>query len=487
MRSIFSLAFLSCMLVFPSACSAENNPISPSHTSATSDRREVMERYRAAGVLNGTVLVAKGDKVLYAGNHGVADPENNDIAPNAKFRVASLTKQFTAATVLLLMEQGRLSLDDPIIRYLPYYEPVAGSRITIGQLLTHTSGIARTAGRREGRMITRVTDIEPSIRLIMADPLASEPGKAYEYSNAGYWILGAIIEKVTRLDYPDAVKSILLNPLGLDETHLPRGNDPVDGLVAGMRATAFGFELEPYLAEHGAPWAAGMVVSTARDLHRWNQLLHGGKIFAKPTTYELMIAPAAPFSVSAVFGRVAPAAGLFVAKTGDGRRLIFHDGHIDGFTAELRYYPESEVTTVVLDNGSGDVTATGSALAALAFGEPVPEPEKSTWRKVVDAISFGEITELPAASKELTEAEVNWLGYAYIAAGRPSIAVRLFEEGIERFARSANMHDSYGEALWYAGHDVRAISAYRRALEIDPEFENARVMIARIRAGERPK
>ncbi|WP_296722386.1 serine hydrolase [Erythrobacter sp.] len=486
MRFIVSLAALGCLLFLPSACSAQDDRAGPAQANATAEPREILERYHAAGVLNGTVLLAQGDKIVYAANHGVADPENNALAPDAKFRIASLTKQFTAATVLLLMEQGRLSLGDPVTRHLRYYEPAAGSRITIGQLLTHTSGIARTAGRREGRVVNRVTDIEPSIRLIMEDPLASEPGEAYEYSNANYWILGAIIEETTGLDYPDAVQSILLEPLGLDDTHLPRGDDAVDGLVSGMRATAFGFELEPYLGEHGAPWAAGMVVSTARDLSRWNRLLHGGKVFAEPATYKLMIAPAAPFSKSDVFGKVAPAAGLFVAQSGGGRRMIFHDGHIDGFTAELRYYPQSEVTTVVLDNGSGNVTAIGSALAALAHGEPVPEPEKPAWRKVVDAISIWEVTELPAAAKELTEAELNWLGYAFISVGRPAVAVHLFEQGVERFARSANMHDSYGEALWYAGRDVQAILAYRRALEIDPALASAQAAIARIEAGERP-
>jgi CubicO group peptidase (beta-lactamase class C family) len=481
LATAIALAFLG--LTTPS-CAA---PATSSGTDVSAQGAEqAMEAYREAGILNGAVLIARGEDVLYTAGHGVGGPGGGPLSSETRFRIASLTKQFTAATILKLMEDGKLRLDDPITKHLPYYEPEAGNRIMIGQLLTHTAGLSRTAGRRDDRRVDRVTDVEPSIRLIMEDPLARQPGTGYEYSNAGYWILGAVIEAVTGQSYPDAVSEILVEPLGLEATSLPRSGDPVTSLATGMRAAPFSLEPEPFLGEHGAPWAAGMVVSTVADLHRWNLALHSGEVFDDPDTYAIMTAPAEAFRESDVFGQVAAASGLFIAELPNGREMIFHDGHVDGFTSELRYYPEEQVTTVVLDNGSGDVTATGNALTAIAFGEPVPEPQPASWRQVVDAIGDDDEADIPSAFDELTETEINWLGYAYIAEKRPVVAVRLFERGAERFSNSANMHDSLGEALWHAGRKADAIGAYQQALEIDPDFANAKGMIQKIEAGDDP-
>ncbi|WP_265564210.1 serine hydrolase [Sphingomicrobium arenosum] len=456
-----------------------------------------LERYREAGVLNGAVLIGKGDKILYAAGHGLGGVDGEPLTADHRFRIASVSKQFTVAAALKLAEQGKLSLDDVITDHLPYYEPAAGNRITIAQLMAHDSGIDRRAGRRADVRVLKVEDPEPHIRRIMSDPLRGEPGAAARgegqshYSNANYWILGAIIEEASGLSYKEAVRTLLLDPLGLDETSLPEADEPIAMEARGMAPTVLGWEAADYMDDHGAPYAAGMIVSTVGDLFRWTRALHGGEVFEDPAMLTVMTEPAEPWVDSDWYGKVATGRGLFRAERANGRTFIYHDGHIGPYYSDLRYFPQSDITTVVLINGdemdgSMAVTHVSDALESLAHGEPVAPPEASLWRRAAMALRTGADDEATQLAGEMDEGSINWMAYQFLGRGRPDEAIALLERGIEAHPQSANMRDSYGEALWHAGRDADAIAAYRSALALDPNLENASAMIARIEAGERP-
>ncbi len=321
---------------------------------------QVVRSYVPGGKFMGSVLVARGGEVLFDRSYGSADLEwNIPDSPETKFRLGSLTKQFTAACVLLLEERGKLKTSDPVSKLMPD-APAAWREVTIYNLLTHTSGIPNFTSFPEYRKLEPFPMTPEQIVATFRDrPLDFPPGTKMSYSNSGYILLGYLIEKAAGEPYGEFLQKNILTPLGMKDTGL-------DSNAVILARRAEGYVNKGGQMDHAGyinmtiPYSAGAMYSTTHDLLRWEEALYGGKLL-KPESLKKMTTP---FLDHYGFG-------IFVEEK-DGRKVYSHGGGIEGFNTYLAYYPADRLAVVVLSNVNGTAPQEiGVKLAAVAHGEKV--------------------------------------------------------------------------------------------------------------------
>lgn len=304
----------------------------------------VQKFMRGPGAVGMSVAVARGEELLYERAHGFADLEftvNAD--PETMFRIGSVTKQFTAAAIVLLSERGKLSVDDPLAKFLPDYP--RGGDITLRHLLTHTGGVPNytNLGPKWETVVARELAHEELVALWRDLPLDFEPGTKWNYSNSGYYLLGMVIEKVGGKPYDEWLRENLFDPLKLTRTRYDS-----NGEVLLNRAQGYGFADGKFwndqLIGMSQPGAAGALVSTAGDLVRWQIALVNGRV-VKPSSYEEMTLPYLfEDGRDAQYGF-----GLALTPTA-GAACISHGGGIFGFNSWLGYWPETGLSIAVISN-----------------------------------------------------------------------------------------------------------------------------------------
>lgn len=326
----------------------------------------------SAGLTPGiTVAVAKDGEVVFARGYGQADVEAGAAAHRETvYEIGSLTKQFTAAIVMRLVDAGSLSLDDPIAKHLPDY-PTQGHRVTVRHLLNHTSGIkdyAELGHKYWVRDFRLDLSDQEMLALFAKQPFDFEPGQKYRYNNSGYYLLGMIITKVTGTPYEQYVDRELLQPLGLSKTRYRDNRE-----VIRCRADGYAYERDGRLVK--APYVstriyggAGGLCSTAGDLVRWTHLLHSGGVVSA-ASLEQMTAP----TVLANRDTVTYGFGLDLARLGDLHKIT-HGGDAAGFNCRLTHYPTSGVTIAVLTNSDEGMPPhrLEEALARASHGMELP-------------------------------------------------------------------------------------------------------------------
>jgi CubicO group peptidase (beta-lactamase class C family) len=320
---------------------------------------------KAAGM---SVAVVWGRDTVVLKGYGYADLELDVPTPErAIYEVGSITKQFTAAAIFKLAEEGKLTLDDEITEYLPDF-PTRGHRITLRHLLNHTSGIpGYTEFPEFAQLSLSKLPRDSLVALIASKPLDFPPGEAMVYSNSGYFLLGLVIEKASGLPYEEYVRRHLFAPSGMEDSRYCSERAVIKRRAHGYDMGPLGLMRAAYL-DHTWPYAAGSLCSTAWDLVAWNQALHGGKILA-PDSYRELIAPDTLNDGT----RLRYAKGLVVDSM-FGRRVIHHGGGINGFLSDLKYFPDDTLTVAVLINTLGPVAPAqiSRSIAEVIFGA---EPE----------------------------------------------------------------------------------------------------------------
>lgn len=310
-------------------------------------------------------LVAKNGKIIYQEGFGMANVEL-DIPMKADhvFRIGSITKQFTAIAILQLMEQGKLSLQDEITKFIPDY-PTRGNRITIEHLLTHTSGIPDFSNMRDTTQMGK-KDFTPKqmIDYFKNEPIRFAPGTKYEYSNSGYFLLGYIIEQITGMSYAQYIEENFFKPLGMNASLYASDTRIVKNRADGYSKTKGRYENTAYLSMT-IPYAAGSIQSTVEDLFKWQQGLLSGKLVKKETLdkawsrYQLSDGSRSSYGYGWRQGFIQESPSLW------------HGGLINGFMTMAMYLPEENVFVAVFSNCDAnspvDVTA---KMAALAIGKP---------------------------------------------------------------------------------------------------------------------
>ena len=310
----------------------------------------------------GTVLVARGNQALFSKGYGSADLEwDIPNTPNTKFRLGSVTKQFTAASILLLEERGKLHVGDPVKKYLPDAS-AAWDKITIFHVLTHTAGLPNFTGFPDYMKLAPFPTTAAELVARFRDkPLDFEPGEKWNYSNSGYVLLGYLIEKITGDSYEKFVRENLFALLGMKDSGYDSNTAIIAHRASGYAYGPNGFENAGFV-HMSIPHGAGALYSTTEDLWKWEQGLFGGKVL-QATSLDKMTTP---FKNNYAFG-------LEVNTTG-GRKVIEHGGGIQGFNTALAYYPDDKLTVVVLRNVAGVTPGPeelAHQLAAAAHGEDV--------------------------------------------------------------------------------------------------------------------
>jgi D-alanyl-D-alanine carboxypeptidase len=353
----------------------------------------VAEAWVKSGKSAGLVVgIASDGKMLHVKAHGFADLEHNvPMAPDHIFRIGSINKQFTSAAIMQLVEQGKLSLSDPIAKYYPDFP--RGKEVTVRHVLNHTSGMFNYTSHdmpdapkwrqayTTDEMVQRIAGYTPSYDF--------EPGTAFRYSNSGYFVAGAIVEKVTGESFAAYLQKNVIAKAGLSAD---TAQDDDERLVLPRRAEGYeavkdkpGTYIKGDFIDMSVPGAAGALRSTAQDLATWHHALFTNKVVSAKSVAE-MIAPGklkdGRLSSENVFrnpGAPPPpvrkdppatyALGLYAGSMG-GHKLISHTGGIQGFNASLNTFPDDRLTVIVLSNTDGGANvARDIAAAALGLSE----------------------------------------------------------------------------------------------------------------------
>jgi len=322
-----------------------------------------------------TVLVARDGKPLLRKAYGMANIEKKQaMTPEMSLRLGSITKQFTAVSILMLADEGKLSVQDDITRHLPDY-PTRGKKITIEHLLTHTSGIVSYTGK-PGFMAAMNTDLTVAqmIDSFKNDPLEFEPGTRYAYNNSGYFLLGAIIEKISGQSYAKFVEQRIFVPLGMTQTAYEGYERTPPLRAAGYSKKGDAFEPSAPLSM-ALPYAAGSLVSTVDDLNRWDQAIAQGKLL-QPASWKMAFTP-----YTLADGKSTNYGYGWAIGNVKGSPMIGHGGGINGFSTYALRLPQEKVYVAVLGNAdSGNVAPEMVAMkaAALAIGKPYTEYKEIT-------------------------------------------------------------------------------------------------------------
>jgi D-alanyl-D-alanine carboxypeptidase len=317
----------------------------------------------------GAVLVGINGEIVFEKAYGMGDEEwgaHNTL--NAKFRIGSLTKQFTAACILLLQERGRLKVHDPISRYLSSL-PEVWQAITIHQLLTHTSGIPNYTSSPEFAKLRRTGATPQQMIALVADkPLDFKPGTKWSYSNTGYILLGMIIEKASGQAYNDFLKKSILDPLGMTNSGYDRAADVVKERASGYQIRDGLIENADFI-DMSVPYAAGDIYSSVEDMYRWNEALtENGKLLSADSLKQMFTEYPEATHEGQHYGY-----GVVISRLKFGRLLYYHGGGVEGFYSSIQRYPNDRVSIVVLSNlDSYKPWELGDHIASDLFNQPLP-------------------------------------------------------------------------------------------------------------------
>jgi CubicO group peptidase (beta-lactamase class C family) len=331
---------------------------------------ELVQSYVTSKQFMGSVLVSQQGKILLSKGYGYANLEWE--VPNStttKFRLGSITKQFTAASILLLEERGKLKVEDPVKKYMTD-APAAWDKITIFHLLTHTSGIPSFTSFPDYHS-TEASPATPEnlVARFRDKPLEFQPGEKWNYSNSGYVLLGYLIEKISGQSYSEFVQQNIFTPLGMKDSGYDSNSAVIMHRAAGYAPRADG-PVNAGFVHMTIPFSAGALYSTTEDLLRWEQGLFGGKLLSPASLVKMTT----PFKQDYAFG--------LAVSTNRGYRVIEHGGGIEGFVTQLSYYPDDKLVVAVLGNLSGRFPEEIAAkLANLAHGVklvPISERKEIT-------------------------------------------------------------------------------------------------------------
>ncbi len=300
----------------------------------------------SAQIAGGAILIFKDGEKLLKKSYGYASLELTVPMPeNAQFEIGSVTKQFTAAAILKLVEAKKLSLEDDFTDYISF--DTKGRKITINNLLNHTSGIPSYTEIREFWDLSIQEHPRDSlVRLVERNDFLFEPNEALIYNNSAYFFLGLIIEKVSKQSYEEFLNQELFEPLGMNNTNYCSNSKVVKNKVYGYNYSPNGLQQKPYL-NHIWPYSAGSLCSTTEDLLIWMSALHTGKVLTKPM-YLSMINPDKLNDGTSV----SYAKGL-VNFSNFGHKEIAHGGGIHGFLSDTRYFPDEDLYIICLVNTTG--------------------------------------------------------------------------------------------------------------------------------------
>lgn len=448
---------------------------------------EFVQIFHDYGLFSGSVLVAEKGKVIFKKGYGMANIEWN--IPNesdTKFRIGSITKQFTSMLILQLVEQGKIDLEGKLSDYLPYYRKDTGEEVTIHQLLTHSSGIpSYTSLPNFFEEISRNPyPVKEFIQKYCSGDLEFKPGSKFNYNNSGYFILGAIIEEITGKTYEEVLKEKILDPVGIKSTGYDHHNTIIENRAIGYQKTLDGYENSPYL-DMSLPYAAGSLYSTVEDLYLWDQALYTEKLLSKKMKDQMFNGHIKALGQSYGYGWVIGKKKLPESK--EELSTISHGGGINGFNTLIERYIDEKHLVVLFNNAPrAGLAGMSDGIIRILYDKPYKDkiPKKSiadmiykTYKgKGVEAAikQYQELKEKHPKEYNFAATELNTLGYHLLNQKKKiKDAIEIFKFNVKANPKYANGYDSLAEAYMKNGDKLLAIKNYAKSLEMNPRNTNA--------------
>ncbi len=456
---------------------------------------DLMARYDELGQFNGSILVAENGKVIYKAGIGYAVQEwGIPNTPDTKFRIASITKQFTSMLVMQLVAEGKIDLEATINDYLPEYPQKTGSVVTIHQLLSHTSGMPHYSAISDffPKFSRQPYEPEEYIRLFWELDLLFEPGTKYRYSSFGYYLLGVILERVTDRSYEELLRERIFDVAKMVDTHIDDHLSLESRRAAGHHRTFLNGYENASFRDMSTAFSAGALFSTVENLYRWDQALYTGNLL-DPEHKALLFRPNIDnYGYGWRVKRLLPDEGL------DSVTVVSHSGGTNGFNSLITRYLEDRHLIVLLRNSTGGpftgLQAMTEKIVQILYHQPLEWPKPSVAARMGTTIKeqglntaleeYADLRERHIEDYDFSELEFNALGYELINRDRVNDAIEIFKLNVAAFPESANTYDSLGEAYWISGDRAQALTNYRKALELDPGNTHTTEMIKKIEAEE---
>lgn len=441
------------------------------------------------------IAIVDNEKLVYSAGFGARKLGTKEqISARSLFHMASITKPFVATSIMQLWEQGKIDLDAPLLKYVPYFR-LADERykkITIRQMLSHISGIPDVQDYEWDKPQYDDGALERYVRSLGSQSLIFEPGTKFQYSNMAFEVLGDVIAKVSGMSFEDYVKSNILEPLGMkDSTLLVKKADPQ--LLVTPHVANLSYEVEvskvfPYNRMHSP---SSTLYSNVLDMSRWATAnmnrgeLEGTRIL-KSSTYDLMWKPPAQ-----QFQQIG--ISWFLAKHKE-LMVVRHSGGDTGFVSNLVLLPEKRVAVVMMSNyDRAPLSLITNAALDVALGL---KPDPVVIKSQIDKVLFKTISteSLDTAVKQYYELKknhpqeydfqerlLNSLGYNFIRKGKLKEAIRVLQLNVEAYPASSNVYDSLGEAYMLNGDKALAIENYEKSLKLEPGNANAVEKLKKLR------
>ena len=354
---------------FKQAPDSENVPLKTASTNTREAQIDaIFNQAYPANSPGASVLIAKDDTILYRKSFGMANLELNvPMRTENVFQLASITKQFTSVAILMLVEQGKLSLQDPLSKFIVDYP--RGNEITIHHLLNHTSGIKDYTRIPEFRTKTRL-DLTPEevIGSFKNVPLEFAPGEKYDYSNSGYFLLGYIIEQLSGMSYEEFIKKNIFDALGMSHSYYANSYTIVPNKVSGYQLYEGNYENAEYMSPT-IPYAAGSLMSTVDDMFLWYKALKNNTLISETSKQLAFTNHTLTSGKNTNYGY-----GWFINELA-GKKTLEHPGGINGFATSGIYVPDDHIYAIVLtnrDDGAGPEMYALKAVSLL-LGQPLAE------------------------------------------------------------------------------------------------------------------
>lgn len=479
MKSIKLLALFFLVLFSSSIISAQDK---------AKQIEDLLNKYKEYGQFNGSALVAENGKVIFKKGFGSANMEwNIPNQPDTKFRLGSISKQFTAFLIVKLAEEGKIKLDVPVTTYLSDYPKENGDKITIHHLLTHTSGIPNYTDSPNFFKDKARNPYSPAdfVKTFSSLPLEFKPGERFNYSNSGYFLLGYIIEKISGKTYEQYLQETIFTPLKMVNSGYDHSDVILKNRASGYEKRGNKITNAAYL-DMSIPYAAGSLYSTVEDLYLWDQALYSNKLLSEKSMESL-------FKPYIKTGQASYGYGWFVDEIDNGDKaklkIVGHGGGINGFNTIISRYPEDKNLIVLLNNTGGTILGEmNDAIKNVLYNQPYKMPQKSLAFELLGVFeekgtqagvdTYKKLKNDPTYS--IKENDMNRTGYQLLSTGKKKEAIEVFKINVESFPKSGNTYDSLAEAYLADGDKKLAIANYKKSIELDPTNENGKKVLAEI-------
>jgi CubicO group peptidase (beta-lactamase class C family) len=433
---------------------------------------QLMQQYEKIGQFSGAVLVAENGQIIYKKAFGYANMDLD--VPNmvdTKFRIASMTKAFTAMLIMQLVEEGKVQLDEKITNYLPDYPKPQGDNITIHHLLTHTSGMLNYTNI-DGFWANETRNpytMEQLVKVFSDSAIIDTVGTKYRYNNGGYVLLGAIVEKVTGKTFEQVLNEKILKFLNMKNSGYDKPGNILKNRATGYNKTLLGYEPSPF-QDMTSISAAGCMYSTVDDLYLWDRALYTEMLLSESNKQKMFTANLSNYGYGWGIGKEK------VGNKPDSVTIIAHNGGVNGFNSRIMRVPDDQHLVILLRNvGLGGITDVSRKILAILYDQPFDKPKMSVGETVAKTmLEFG----IPAALEKyetlksenqgkysFKEMDMNNIGYQLVGLGKVTEAIEIFKLNVGAYPNSANTFDSLAEAYMTRGNKKQAIKYYKITLE----------------------